>query len=245
MPKIQGLIRRRLLVNYRVDPAVIQRQLPAPFSPKLHAGYAIAGICLIRLERIRPKLMPEAFGFSSENAAHRIAVTWEDKAGRHEGVFVPRRDTSSLMNRIAGGRIFPGEHNPARFEISETNGQIDFRMESQDGAVTVELSAKLSPEIPRDSCFGSLEEASRFFETGSLGYSATADKQRLDGIRLRTDEWKVEPLAVERVFSSYFADESRFPVGSWSFDCALLMRDIHHEWQAEDDLYIEPAAAIK
>jgi hypothetical protein len=55
----------------------------------------------------------------------------------------------------------------------------------------------------------------------------------------------VEPLAVERVFSSYFADESRFPVGSWSFDCALLMRDIHHEWQAEDDLYIEPAAAIK
>ena len=79
MPKIQGLIRRRLLVNFRVDPAVIQRLLPAPFRPKLHGGYAVAGVCLIRLENIRPKHVPNAFGISSENAAHRIAVTWEDE----------------------------------------------------------------------------------------------------------------------------------------------------------------------
>ena len=243
MPRIQGLIRRRLLVNYRIDPDVIQRQLPSPFRPKLQRGYAIAGICLIRLEGIRPKLVPSAFGFSSENAAHRIAVTWEDKTGLHEGVYIPRRDTSSLINRIAGGRIFPGEHSPARFDIAERNDHIDFRMKSQDGSVAVELSAAPSPEIPRDSCFRSLEEASKFFETGSIGYSATADKQRLDGIRLRTDEWKVVPLAVERVFSSYFADTSRFPAGSASFDCALLMRDIRHEWQAEDDLYVEPCIA--
>src|SRR5215831_16694803 len=141
MPRIQGLICRRLLVNYRIDPAVIQRQLPAPFHPKLQRGYAIAGICLIRLERIRPKLVPGPFGFNSENAAHRIAVTWEDKTGQQEGVYIPRRDTSSLINRIAGGRIFPGEHSPARFDIAERNDHIDFRMESQDGSVAVELSA--------------------------------------------------------------------------------------------------------
>ena len=239
MPRIQGLIRRRLLVNYRVDPAVIQRQLPAPFRPKLQRGYAIAGICLIRLEGIRPKLVPSAFGFSSENAAHRIAVTWEDKAGQHEGVYIPRRDTSSLINRIAGGRIFPGEHNSARFDINEKNEHIDFRMRSADGSVAVELAGVPSTEIPRDSCFQSLEEASKFFEAGSVGYSATSDRQRLDGIRLKTDEWKVVPLAVERVFSSYFADKSVFPAGSSSFDCALLMRDIYHEWHAEDDLYCE------
>ena len=46
--KIHGIIRRRLLVNFRVEPAVIQRLLPARFRPKVHAGHAVAGICLIR-----------------------------------------------------------------------------------------------------------------------------------------------------------------------------------------------------
>jgi len=241
MPNIQGLIRRRLLVNYRMDPAMIQRQLPAPFRPKLQRGYAIAGICLIRLEHIRPTFVPSAFGFSSENAAHRIAVTWEDDTGEHEGVYIPRRDTSSLINWIAGGRVFPGEHNHAAFEVTEQNNHIQLRMESRDRLVKVELSAGLSSEIPQDSCFGTIEEASKFFESGSLGYSATASKQRLDGIRLKTEEWKVEPLAVERVFSSYFADNSLFPAGSSFFDCALIMRNVRHEWHAESDLYIEPA----
>jgi hypothetical protein len=35
---------------------------------------------------------------------------------------------------------------------------------------------------------------------------------------------------VEEVHSSYFADEKRFPPGSVSFDCALAMRNLEHEW---------------
>src|SRR5215471_8605077 len=172
IPNIQGLIRRRLLVNFRVDPSIIQRQLPAPFHPKLQAGYAVAGICLIRLENIRPKYVPGAFGINSENAAHRIAVTWEDEHGSHDGVYIPRRDTSSRFNQLVGGRLFPGEHNRARFEVEESDSHIRLRMESLDQAVKVVLSATPSADLPSSSCFRSLGEASRFFETGSLGYSA-------------------------------------------------------------------------
>jgi hypothetical protein len=53
LPVIEGLIKRRILANYRVDPAVLAPLLPPPFRPKLHAGFAIAGICLIRLDKIR------------------------------------------------------------------------------------------------------------------------------------------------------------------------------------------------
>lgn len=241
MPNVQGLIRRRLLVNFRVDPLVIQRQLPAPFRPKLQGDYAVAGVCLIRLEHIRPKLVPSAFGISSENAAHRIAVTWEEEGVTREGVYIPRRDTSSLINRLAGGRLFPGEHNGARFAVEESDSHIDLRMESLDHAVKVEVLGTGSPNFPQDSCFRSIGEASRFFEAGSLGYSATSNQNRLDGIELRTQAWKVEPLQVEEVYSSYFADQSRFPKGSASFDCALIMRNIQHEWHSVNDLYIEPA----
>ena len=78
LPVIQGVIRRRILANFRVDPEVMQQQLPARFRPKLQRGYAVAGICLIRLEHIRPRFVPESIGLNSENAAHRVAVLWDE-----------------------------------------------------------------------------------------------------------------------------------------------------------------------
>ena len=238
LPAIQGLIGRRLLVNYRVDPEVMRRLLPEPFRAKLHAGSAFAGICLIRLEAIRPRLLPLPIGISSENAAHRVAVRWSDPSGAdHEGVYIPRRDSNSLINRLAGGRLFPGEHRPARFEVRDDGDTIDFAMQSADGKARVEIRARTAASLPRSSHFGTLAEASAFFEGGSLGYSATSGGKRLDGLNLHVRNWQVAPLEVESVFSSYFADEKAFPAGSVEFDCALLMRNIAHEWSAAPELY--------
>jgi len=237
-PEVHGIIRRRLLVNFRVEPEVIQRHLPAPFRPKLHDGHAIAGICLIRLEGIRPKRVPQLLGISSENAAHRIAVVWEDGGETREGVYIPRRDTSSLLNHLAGGRVFPGEHHRAKFQVIDDGDRIDLHMQAADGNVQVDVAGHVASELPPASVFRTVSDASAFFEPGSLGYSATASGHRLDGIVLRTHSWAVTPLAIERVHSSYFSDESRFPAGSVTFDCALLMRDIAHEWQAADDMYV-------
>ena len=114
VPVIEGVIRRRILANFSADPAVVARILPSPLRPQLASGRAVVGICLIRLEAIRPKHLPAAIGIASENAAHRIAVSWTDPEGHaREGVYIPRRDTDSLMNHLAGGRIFPGEHHHA------------------------------------------------------------------------------------------------------------------------------------
>jgi len=231
LPAITGLIRRRLLVNYRVDPAALEGILPRRFRPKLHHGHAIAGICLIRLDGIRPRGWPAWTGISSENAAHRIAVHWTDADGSEkEGVFIPRRDTGSLPNHLAGGRIFPGEHHLADFDISDQDGRIDLSIQSRDRSMRIRLAARETADFPDNSCFGSLEESSAFFEPGSVGFSVTRDCCRLDGIRLDTHHWKVQSLAVERVESSFFDDPAAFPPGSAVFDHALIMRDIPHDW---------------
>ena len=124
IPTIQGIIKRRVLVNYRANPDAVQNVIPKEFTPKLHKGYAIAGICLITLEHIRPKRLPEFIGLSSENAAHRIAVEWQENGKTQEGVFVPRRDTDSTLNHLAGGRLFPSEHHKAKFKITETKAKL-------------------------------------------------------------------------------------------------------------------------
>lgn len=238
LPTIQGIIRRRILANFRIDPVVIQRQIPSRFRPKLHNGFAVAGVCLIRLENIRPKPFPNILGFNSENAAHRVAVLWDGEEQTHEGVFISRRDTNSEVAHLAGGHIFPGEHCRAVFDVADTGSEITFSMKSIDTKVAVEIEAEVGGELPSNSIFSSLEEASSFFEAGSVGYSVTRDLNRLDGLKLETRAWRVEPLHVKNIFSSYFADKGKFPTGSIEFDHALIMRNISHEWHSADDLYV-------
>jgi hypothetical protein len=238
LPIIKGTIKRRLLVNFRADPDAVRRILPQPFYPKLHGGQSLVGICLIRLEQIRPSGFPRVLGLSSENAAHRIAVEWVEPGGRErDGVYIPRRDTGSVLNRLAGGRVFPGEHHRARFTVLDEAGHIEFSMWSLDDAVSVKVVGDESNVWPASSCFGSLAEASEFFEQGSLGYSATRKGDRFDGLLLQTADWRVRPLAVAEVQSSFFDDRERFPEGSIEFDHALVMRDLRHEWHTADDLY--------
>lgn len=238
LPVIQGIIRRRILANFRVDPETMQREIPARFRPKLQNGLAVAGVCLIRLEHIRPRSMPEIIGLNSENAAHRVAVTWEEDGLVREGVFISRRDTGSQIAHLAGGRIFPGEHHHASFSVTESESDISLAMKSDDAAVALEIAGSVAHEMPALSVFASVAEASAFFERGSVGYSVTSDPARLDGLKLETKEWRVEPLEVKRIYSSYFSDETKFPKGTIEFDHALIMRNVEHEWHSADDLYV-------
>jgi hypothetical protein len=238
VPRVHGIIRRRMLVNYRADPDVVARVLPSPFRPKLHDDTAVVGVCLIRLEDIRPRGFPRMLGLASENAAHRIAVVWSDAAGAHEGVYIPRRDTGSSVNHLAGGRLFPGEHQRATFRVQDTEDRVALSMVSADGLVQLDVLGRLASALPETSIFKTTDEASAFFEPGSVGYSATASGARLDGVVLTTYSWSVTPLEIERVSSSYFDDEIVFPAGSVAFDSALIMRDIAHQWQAGAPMYI-------
>jgi hypothetical protein len=198
LPVIRGIIDRRILANFRVDPQLLAACLPAPFRPQLVGGFGIAGICLIRIKAARPKFLPAMFGIGSENAAHRIAVEWDDGGTLRSGVYVPRRDSSSLMMSLAGGRLFPGVQHRADFEIRETENDFFVSMKSRDGA----------PD--RGATF--------------------------DGLELRCDEWAVEPMKVNAVQSSYFDNRNAFPEGAVTFDNALLMRNIHHEWHSRESV---------
>ena len=146
LPVVRGVIARRLLVNYRVDPEVLARILPPPFRPQRVDGWGVAGICLIGLRDVRPRGLPAAVGLSSENAAHRIAVEWDERGATRTGVYIPRRDTSAWLNAVAGGRVFPGEHHRARFDVRQSADRVAVALESEDGATRVAVEGRVPHE---------------------------------------------------------------------------------------------------
>ena len=236
LPTIRGTIDRRLLVNYRVDPAVAARVVPSPFRPAVVGGFAVGSICLIRLKRVRPAWLPVAVGIGSENAAHRFAVEWDADGGRRDGVYIPRRDSSSRFNSLVGGRLVPGELSHARFTVAETDDRLHVEFAGADRHAAVGVDAAVRDGLMPGSVFSSVGEASDFFRRGSMGYSATRDAGRFDGMELRCDQWSVRPLQVVAARSAYFDDPALFPPGSIEIDSALLMRGIEHEWHALADV---------
>lgn len=237
-PAMSSVIERRLLVNYRVDPEVAASLLPAPLRPQLVNGWAVAGVCLIRLGRLRPRGLPGWAGMRTENAAHRVAAEWNGTGGRQSGVYIPRRDSDSAATVLAGGRLFPGEHHRASFDVRETDRDLHVSFASADGIARVSVDVRVAQRLEGSALFADTAEASDFFRHGSAGFSATRRAGRLDGLALRAGHWAVEPAEVHAASSSYFGDVSLFPPGSATLDCALLMRDIPATWTA-----IQPAFA--
>ena len=227
IPRIKGIIDRRILINYQIDKEILENYLPEPFRPKLVNGKGIAGICLIRLKEIRPKGLPKQIGISSENGAHRIAVEWTENGELKEGVFIPRRDTSSKLNSLAGGTLFPGIHHLGNFTVDEKDGNYEVSFVSDDNT-SLSIKANETDIWNKESVFENLDCVSDFFENGSVGYSP--HKNSFDGLQLKAYNWKVSLLNVESVKSSFFENEAIFPKGAVKFDNALLMKDIEHEW---------------
>ena len=243
MPEVDAVVAWRLLVNYRVDREVAARLLPAPFRPQLVGGWAVAGVCAMRLDHSRPRGAPAFLGRSSVNAAHRIAVEWDTPGGTVKGVYIPRRDTGSALNSVIGGRLFPGEYQRARFRSRDTGRELHVSFKSTDGSVAVAVAVEPACGLGPSRLFAGVDQASEFFRNGSVGYSASQGCEHLDGMELRTNAWRVEPVRVQTARSSYFEDPSSFPPGSATLDCALLMRDVPVTWHALDPMRTQVTAA--
>jgi len=232
LPAIHGYIDRRILVNFKADTGVVRKIVPEPFRPKVYKDKAIVGICLIRLKNIKLKGLPDFLGISSENGAHRIAVEWDEEGKTREGVYIPRRDTSLKLNTILGGRIFPGKHYLAKFNVKEANGNYHIDFTSSDDT-SISIDAKETENFPSNSIFETLENVSDFFEKGAVGYSPNRNKY--EGLKLQAYTWQVRPLEVQNVHSSFYANEEVFSKGSIQFDNALLMTRVEHEWKSMKD----------
>ena len=104
------------------------------------------------------------------------------------------------MNALAGGRIFPGKHYFAKFNVKEKDDNYHIDFISSDNT-SICIDAKEANNFNPNSLFETLENASNFFENGSLGYSPNGDKY--EGLRLHIYKWQIKPLEVFNIRSSF------------------------------------------
>ncbi len=240
---IRAVMERRLLVNYRIEPGVLQAVLPAPFQPSLADGYGVGSICMIRLVGIRPAgWLPVTSGLRVENAAHRIAVLVDTADGPVPSVYIPGRYTSSRLATVTRGLLFP-RLRMARFHVEEQNVRYRITARSPDGIMRIAVAAQTATRLPADSVFSSVDQALEFFRLAPAGYSATAVPGVFDGVALETSYRDRHPLRVNAVASSYFDDPRLFPPGTAIVDSAFVVTGLA-TWRPLASLILPPADAV-
>ncbi len=224
LPPISGVIERRLVVAYRVDPDRAAELLPHPLRPRTIGDAAVAAISLVRLGQLRPGRVPRWVGLHSENAVHRIAVEWDSGATRHEGLYVLRRDSDSLADLALGGRLYRGAYRRARFRVEESATTVHLVCSAADGAMDLEVAVHVSDRFRGSALFTDATQAARFFDDPAD--PADRPRETPAGPQLVTPPWRIEPVAVDTARSSVFDDPERFPAGAAEVDCAVLARRV-------------------
>jgi Uncharacterized conserved protein (COG2071) len=230
LPVLEGTIARRVLLNFRADPEVVRRLVPAPLEVAVQNGAAVVGVCLIRLAQLRPRGLPGFVGIASENMAHRVAIRYPTPEGPRDGIFIWQRHSDSALLCLAGGRLFPGVHHRARFHPVEDADGLWMEVRTEGGAVDVTFHASEAPAFAPTPAFPTFEDARAFFARGDCGFSCSLDGGRLEAMRVKTRQWAMSPLVAADVRAAFYEAPSRFPPGSIAFDGAVVMRGIPHEW---------------
>lgn len=243
--RINSVIERRVLLNYRLSVQVARELLPGRLRPQIVRGSAVAGTCFIRLGQARPMGFPAALGWRIENAAHRIAVEWDGPSGTERGVYLPQQYTNSKISAVAAGQLLPGPQQYGIFDIQESDSTFQLAMHSGSEFASAKV---VKTEHWQSQLFETQQASSDFFEASPIGWaspvnrtnpvdrasavkrtsSATSDRVR--GVRLSTQHWSTSALAVQQLESSFF---QKLPPGTAIFDHALLMQKIPAVWSAE------------
>ena len=227
--RVHAFMDRRLLVNFRMPLDAALEKLPDGFEPQPVKGYAMIGICLIRLTHLRPFGTPPLVQLASENAAHRIACLYPDENGnRKPGVYILERHTDSIANHLAGGRLFPGHHHKATFTTYESPTIWKVGFWGTDGT-KVQVIVRQATQVADGSVFEDMDAATCFFQQGTDGWSMRKQGEELEGARIKCHNWNFKPLQIELARSSML-DAIQNETGCvLELDSAFLMEGVNHD----------------
>ena len=221
-------LEQRLLLIFRSEPEGLAPWLPDDVQLRSFRGLGVAGIWIERQESVS-RLLPARLA-STQNVVHHVYVTRERVPRRERaGIFVLRRDTSSRWQSwsTAGPQVVRKHH--ARFRIRRRREAIDLVADSDDRVMHVALAAQLCEQLPANSVFRSIADATAFLRPSDAFLEAVEGLPKTPS--RSPSKWRLQPLAVERVESSLFGwPDANGPL---QFDRAFTLRSIEFAGRKE------------
>lgn len=225
--RVDGTLRRRLLVNASVDPDEAAARLPAPLRPHVTAGGTVVGCCLLDIVQLRPAGLPAVAGISMRAAAHRISAEWEDGAGQTVvGVYVPGRMTDARLAVLAGGRVFPGVHQAAHVRMHEERGRLRWSVAARAAGdpSSVRVAVRLRPHLVEDE---GCEPIGGTCLAAVVGVSPRRNG-RLEAARMAPDRRTARQVDVDDLDSTFLSGFATAVPGP-----AYLMEDVAVRWSPD------------
>jgi hypothetical protein len=228
-PPLRGRCPRRALFTWRIDPVAARRVVPAPLRPKILHGAAIGAVDWIRLERLRPRLIPGPLGLSMEMCTHLIPAEWDDNGVRRDVLYVLRRDVQVSGLGRAAGLLLPGHPNPASIKAIDEDTQVQVSAASKDGVCQLELGGVLAGQWQNSPLFSSGKHLMHVLGNQAGGFLAFDENGDGALIELEAHPELAEPLDVLQHHSSLF-DGGILPKGAAQPDAAVVLRNLVCLW---------------
>jgi len=115
---------------------------------------------------------------------------------------------------------------------------------TQDSLADIQFTADRLAPWENTALFQSFTEAKDFFRAGDCGFSCGHTATRLEGLRLATNSWNMEPLRVTHIQSAFYERIRQHHPDQLIFDCGLLMQNVPHEWHGMKELNASLAEGV-
>jgi len=181
--------RHVLFVNWPVDPAVVEPQLPAGLEVDTYDGRAWLSVVPFTNVDVRPAWLPSGLGTLLPEINLRTYVTHGDR----DGVYFFSLDAKGIL-AVLGARVF--HHLPyyyARISLDADGDSVRFESQRRHpGARAARFSGTYAPDGDLDAGPGSLAE----FLTARDRYYAEAPSGDLRYARISHEPWPLSEAAV-------------------------------------------------
>ncbi len=151
-----GMVLRRFLISYPVSPEVLRPFLPAGAECSLHDGAAWVSACVVRMEDVRPNILPRLLGMGFHYLIHRTRARLPFPDGRmREAVLVLQPNIDSQLFSTFGSLL-----TGVAFQTRE----IEFQDNADGWRIRMQRRAEVlfDATIPKSGCGSMMPTGSRF-----------------------------------------------------------------------------------
>jgi hypothetical protein len=196
---MRGRLERCWLFAYQTPVEEARALLPAELEPVTFGGRAFWSVVVCRASRMRPKGIPAFLGISYWHVAYRLYARFIPAGGKAlEGLYFLRSDCDSPLIATVGNWLTEFRFHTAEVRHLEQEEKVLLEVSRTDAPGCAVLKRNVSPRLPRDSAFASLEEAAVRLKYSPAGFSVTQPGY-VDVLSISRDEtaWQSRVVLVE------------------------------------------------